>query len=253
MLSGVALKALIKSLLLPPFGPLLLMVLGLFFLSRARRLGVTMIVVGIALLTALSLPVTALLLRGGVEIHPPITAAQLSQADAKAIVILGGGRYEDALEYGEGDTVSRSTLVRLRYGARLHRRSGLPVLVTGGRPWDSAVSEAALMAEALREDFRVAPRWLEERSRNTFENAQLSAEILQGEGIHRIVLVTHAVHMARAATAFERAGLTVLAAPTLFANDPAEAEWRDFLPSAHALWESRSALHEWLGQLWYRL
>lgn len=250
---GVAFKALLKSSFLPPGGPLLLIVVGLLVLCRFRRLGVAMILTGATVLTALSLPVTAMLLRGGVEIHPPITEAELSHGGAEAIVILGGWRYVGAREYGGQDVVNLATLGRLRYGARLHRASGLPMLVSGGRPWGEAVSEATLMAESLHEDFRIRPRWLEGRSRDTFENARFSAEILKGEGIRRVVLVTHATHMARSVEAFERAGLEVLAAPTLFAGDIGESEWRDWLPSPKALGESRDVLHELLGRIWYRV
>ena len=249
----MAFKALLKSLFLPPGGSLLLIVVGLLILCRFRRLGLAMIVAGVTVLMALSLPVTATLLRGGVEIHPPILETELRRGGAGAIVILGGWRYVGAPEYGGRDVVNLATLGRLRHGARLHRISGLPILVSGGRPWGETVSEAALMAESLREDFRVQARWLEERSRNTFENAWFSAEMLKGEGISHIVLVTHAAHMARSVEAFEQAGLEVSAAPTLFAGDIRESKWRDFLLSPKALRESRDALHELLGQVWYRL
>ena len=48
-----------------------------------------------------------------------------------AIVILGGGVRRHAAEYG-GDTLGQLTLERVRYGARVARLTGLPVLVSGG-------------------------------------------------------------------------------------------------------------------------
>ncbi len=51
-------------------------------------------------------------------------------------MVLGGGRYRDAPEYGN-DTVGEYTLVRLRYAAKLHRETGFPLLVTGGRPMEA--------------------------------------------------------------------------------------------------------------------
>ena len=39
------------------------------------------------------------------------------------------------------------------------------------------------MSRALQEDFGVPVRWREERSRNTFENALFSAEMLRQAGV----------------------------------------------------------------------
>ena len=83
---------------------------------------------------------------------------------AEAIVVLAGGRSTGAPEYG-GDTVKSTTLVRLRYGVRLHRKTGLPLLFSGGVVGDEAQAAAALMAAAAREQFGAAPRFVEPERR----------------------------------------------------------------------------------------
>ncbi|HAK93275.1 MAG TPA: YdcF family protein, partial [Massilia timonae] len=98
---------------------------------------------------------------------------------------------------------------RLRYAAHLHRRTGLPILVSGGAPGPGAMSLADAMAAALREDFGVPVRWVEGRSRNTAENAMFSAALLRPEKVGRVLLVTDAMHMERARTVFQRGGLQV--------------------------------------------
>ncbi|MBU3735724.1 MAG: YdcF family protein, partial [Methylobacterium sp.] len=138
-----------------------------------------------------------------------------------------------------------------RYAARLHRVTGLPVLVTGGRP-EGGAAEAVLMAEALRTDFGIRPRWVERTSQNTADNARFSRDLLHPPGIDRVVLVTHGWHMRRAAATFAKAGFTVFPAPTMrYAGHPQQR--LDLLPSAIGLMQSRTALHEWLGWLWYGL
>ena len=64
---------------------------------------------------------------------------------ADAIVILGGGTYFHAPEYAGQDTISDATLIRLRYGAKLQRETGKPILVTGGKPLGNSISEAQQM------------------------------------------------------------------------------------------------------------
>jgi uncharacterized SAM-binding protein YcdF (DUF218 family) len=200
----------------------------------------------LAVLMLLSLPVVGNTLLASLDRYPPISQDELK--NAQAIVILGGGIYRDAPEYG-GDTVGRSSLERLRYGVRLARGSKLPVLVSGGAPAGNR-PEAELMRDALEQDFGIKARWVETASRNTSENASGSAPFLKRAGISRIVLVTHSWHLPRAVPLFEREGFVVIPAPTNFAtysmSDP-----QSFLPGDGS--ESRQAAREYLGLLFNHL
>jgi uncharacterized SAM-binding protein YcdF (DUF218 family) len=169
----------------------------------------------------------------------------------QVIVVLGGGTYFSAPEYG-ADTVRSQVLARLRYAAHLHRALGKPVLASGGAPDGNPVPEAQLMRHVLLQDFQVAEVWVEERSRNTFENAQQSAAVLKPAGIQKIYLVTHASHMRRARIAFEHAGFKVIPAPTVFATRY-KLTVLDFLPDARALRDSGLFFHEVVGIGWYYL
>ena len=194
----------------------------------------------------LSLPVVGTALSGALPVSAPIDAAGLRRA--QAIVILGGGSYYAAPEYG-GDTVSRASLERLRYGARLARESKLPLLVTSGAPYGGR-AEAESMRDVLEQEFGTRVRWVETLSRDTAENARFSAPILKAAGIDRIALVTHAAHMPRSAALFAREGLEVIAAPTGF-RTPSPSSIEDWLP--RGLGRSREALHEHLGIFYNRL
>lgn len=237
------------ALLMPPLGLLLLAVLGLLLARLWRRVGLGLAALAVAGLWLLATPMVGGSLLALVE---PRQAPDVNVLkDAQAIVVLGGGTYFDAPEYG-GDTVGSVTLERLRWGARLHRETGLPVLVTGGQPFGNATSEGAQMKEALSLDFQVPVRWLEERAGNTLESALFSRDILARDGVTRIALVTHASHMRRAHRMFEQAGFTVLDAPTAFSGTgPVTA--LSFLPSAHGLMQSRIVCHEALGLGWYHV
>jgi len=235
-------KKLLSAWLLPPLGLLVLALAALLIGGRKRSAS---IVAGITVTLALlmSLPVVSGLLSRPLEGNP-ISAAALKQV--QAIVILGGGVHYDAPEYGN-DTVSKYSLERVRYGAKLARESRLPVLVTGGSVYGGR-PEGELMKQVMEEEFAVPVRWAEMQSRDTAENAFYSASLLKRAGIRRIALVTHAWHMPRAATAFELYGLKVIPAPTGF-TPQSTSLFESLLPSTGAFERSANAIHEWVGRL----
>ena len=235
-------------LLLPPAGPLLALVLGAILRRRHKYVGLTIGLLGFTALWLSSLEVVGNSLIRTLE-PPPATESEL--ANATAIVVLGATRIHASPEYGE-DTVGSQTLARLRYAARLARASGLPILVTGGKPYGGSLSEGEAMARALKQDFNPPARWIEERSTTTAENASLSFAILQPEGHTRIALVTSAWHIARARLAFGNAGFDVIAAPTAYTSRR-ESKLTDWIPSAEGLYATRVALWEFLGLGWYKL
>lgn len=245
------LKKILAALILPPAGPVLLALFGLWLARscKSRRWqygGAALAALSLLSLLLLSLPVVGNALMAPLESHPPISPAQLHRV--QAIVILAGGTYFAAPEYG-GDTVGLATLERLRYGARLARETRLPLLVTGGAPTGGR-PEGELMREVLENDFGVKVRWAETAARDTAENASLSAAILQASGVTRIALVSHGWHLTRAIALFEKQGLEVTAAPMAFSTG-SPSRVAGFLPGS--LGTSREALHEYLGQLYNRL
>jgi uncharacterized SAM-binding protein YcdF (DUF218 family) len=242
-----------RELILPPSSLFLLMAIGLL-LRRRFPLG-GRIVTGAAIVALFVLSTTAgarLFVKPLEQLTAPLQVAH--NTGAQAIVVLAAGRLRDAPEYGGRDIPDYIALGRLRYAARLQRATQLPVMVTGGNGLadDSAWSKADAMAAALREDFGVPVKWVEGKSRSTAENAAFSAALLRPDAVKRVLLVTDAMHMARARTAFQRAGLDVVAAPTLFFSH-APLTLGSYLPSAEGLRQSWYAIYELLGIAWYRL
>jgi uncharacterized SAM-binding protein YcdF (DUF218 family) len=238
-------KKLVSLLILPPLGPLLLILAGLVLLRRRPRLGPGLAWAGLILALLLATPISVDLLLRPLE-NTPVLSLEAARG-ARAIVILGGGQRRHAPEYS-GATVNRLSLERLRYGARLARRTGLPILVTGGAP-TAEIPEALLMKDALERDFGLKVTWTESASRDTRDNARHSAAILRDAGLGRVLLVTHAAHMPRAAAEFRAAGLEVIPAPTAWLGGPGgNEEVLDFAPSASAAYAGWFAAHEWLGR-----
>lgn len=253
------LNAVPRDLILPPANLFLLIAIGLAVWHRWPRAGRIVAGAGLALLAFLSTTAGAsLLVRPLERMTAPLPAPE--RAGAQAIVVLAAGRLQDAPEYGGRDIPDYLALARLRYAAHLQRRTGLPLLVSGGlgakavQPEGKAGAEALAdaMAIALREDFGVPVRWVEPRSRDTFENAAYSAQMLRADGVRRILLVTDAMHMPRSRTAFEREGLEVVSAPTMFFGDQARS-LGSWVPSAEGMRRSWYAAYELLGIAWYSL
>lgn len=251
MNAGWVFNTAVGALLLPPFSLIWLCALGLLLRRRWPRAGVLLSLSALLILTLLSTRFGAMLLVRPLEqLHAPLIATR--GLDAQAIVVLGGGRISQAPEYGAADVPNLYTLARLRYAARLQRITGLPLLVSSGMPDGAPQSEAALMATVLRDDFKVPVRWVEGESDNTAQNARFSAQMLGRDGVTRIVLVTDAIHMARAQQAFANNGLQVIPAATVFYSRE-RGTAVDWVPRAQWLHLSAYASHEWLGRVWYAL
>ncbi len=248
--------------LLYPLGLACLLIAAALLLGKRPRLQRTV------LLLALSI-----LLLGGnrwtaMALMRPLEWRHLPQGEippAEVIVVLGGDTAPPAYprtipEVGDaGD--------RLIYAAYLYNQGKAGhILFSGGSiDWLYPALEPADENAQLLELMGV-PReaiWLEPDSRNTYENALYSRQVLEQKGIRRIILVTSAFHMPRSVALFEHQGLEVIPAPTDFRTT--QADWEmlsrggvrnllfNLLPGPDNLQTITLALKEYLGLLIYRL
>jgi uncharacterized SAM-binding protein YcdF (DUF218 family) len=255
-------KPALGALLLPPVPLLLLVLLGAALLRRRAGAGWLLLLSGVAGIWLCSTIGFAQALQRA--LLPPahaLTQQELTQlqggrkagaAAGTAIVVLGAGREGYAPEYGSAN-LTELAMARLRYGLWLSRETGLPLAFSGGvgHAQSGGPSEAEVATLIATRDFGRPPKWTEDRSRDTRENAARSVELLQGAGVTRIVLVTHAWHMPRAQRAFEQAierrggGIALVAAPLgLARGEPSPLRW---LPSTGGFAGTYRVLHEVLG------
>jgi uncharacterized SAM-binding protein YcdF (DUF218 family) len=244
----------IKQLLLPPGILLLLLALAWWFRRTRPRLAGCCFALGLGGMWLMSLPVMVEWGARALETAPPLAREDWSSLaqHADAIVVLGSGRERGDPAWGS-DQPTGIGLERQRYAARLAKASGLPVLTSGGLHYGTPPSEAELMAVSMQDDFGVTVRWKEEHSRTTWENAQMSAEILLPEGIKRVVVVTQAWHMSRAVWSFEKAGFSVVPAPVGFLGQDNARPLGGWMPEFKSVWQSGQLLNEAVGQVGYRL
>ncbi len=245
-------KVVAVFLLLPGIN-LVLAMIGLMSLHRHKNFGITLLVTSLVTLYGFSTPMVENYLWASLEEYPALSAETPQRNTARAIVVLAGGRFSDAPEYG-GDTVSSTTLSRIRYAAHLYRQTKLSLLLTGGVVFGEGIPEAVLMKEVLENEFKVPVAWVETEARNTQENASFTRDILVREGITGFFLVTNAGHMPRAMESFRRLGLEPIPAPTQFTSSSAQvSDLFSWLPNAGSLESSNIVFNEYLGRIWYWL
>ncbi|WP_233998871.1 YdcF family protein [Microbulbifer pacificus] len=248
------LQTALTTLIMPPFAPLVGMLLAFIFGFFPASTPVAKLSLPLAILCFLTLWICATPAFSG-WLGQRLVSQQLTapKVDPAAVVILGGGRYRD--ERTGAERLSALSLERVAW-AVARAPADLPVMVSGGRVYaEEKTAESDLMADALENLFRRPATWRENCSRNTAENAANSAALLHDSGVESVLLVTHWWHMPRAAESFARAGLQVQPLPV---GSPGELVPRGesillrWLPSAAALLRSQIYWRELLGDQWYR-
>ena len=248
------LEELARNFLLPPMLFLFLALLGLGISLMWKKLGFFVVSTSLVALLLLSVPAVTSVFMNSLQNDEALPVENLQKAlkDADALVVLGGGKRAFSPEFNH-DTASEFTLERIRYGAWIAKRTGLPLIVSGGRLGKEGRTIAEMMQEILQKEFVVIVDHVESTSRNTYENARYTAEKLKENKMQKIALVTHAWHIPRAKKAFEHFDIKVIPAPTAFYRKSASLRLTDFIPSANALLYSSMAFHEIIGEFYYEL
>ncbi len=231
------LKKLLSLILLPPT---LFIILFLIIAVISKRRVVSLLAFfgafGLYLLSVE--PVKDMLYKPLEEAYPVPREVQ-----ADALVVLGGGSYNTGI-------LKEDSMKRLLTGFILHKRYGLPIILSGGASIGK-LPEAEVMKQVL-EELGVDKKEIitEVRSRDTLENAKYVKEICKERNFKKIVLITSAYHMRRAVETFRRAGLETIPYPTDFKQDKSYNLY-SFIPRMSVLNDSYKALREHLGGLAY--
>ena len=187
------------------------------------------------------------------ERFPPYDAARGAPT---GIISLGGAldtvvspvRNEVALNEAAERMTAMAELARRYPQARIVFSGGSGRLILDG------VSEASLAAR-LFESFGIAKEriTLEDKSRDTLENARFSKALVQPKPGERWLLVTSAHHMPRAVGLFRAEGFPVEAYPVDYRTRGAIDLVRFFSTVGDGLRRTDTAAREWVGLLVYRL
>lgn len=237
-----------------PFNLALLLLLAalLLIIFGRRRSGVFTVFLAFVILVVCASPLPLVLYRQHELRYPPVPISSLPAADA--IVLLGG----DVGIPVPPRTESQLHGNRLLHAFRLFEAGKAPlILVTGGNVFpQEGLSAEATYSKAILAGWGVPDDAIltESKSRNTRQNALYSHQILSAQGIDRILLVTSAFHMPRAAAVFRHAGFEVMPSPSsVSVTDYRRPKLLDWWPSLGNLGKAQALMRERLGIFVYRL
>ncbi len=174
--------------------------------------------------------------------------------DGAAGIIVLGGTMSGARETGDRRVILNDSADRMIEAVRLAlQHPDLPVIFSGGSGdlFPSNQGPEAGHAHRFFEGFKIAPPRLrlEDRSRNTLENAIFTAELVKPQRDQRWVLVTSAYHMPRARALFEAQGFHIIPRPGDFRTFGSQDRWLFFRRPSDGLRRLDVAAKEWIG-LW---
>ncbi|MEB2785477.1 YdcF family protein [Algoriphagus persicinus] len=150
---------------------------------------------------------------------------------------------------------------RITHALQLYREGKIKkILITGGQGLNpvNPQSEAELLQRfLLMTGVPAEDVMIEDRSKNTHENALFTKAFLEEKGIdtdREFMLITSAFHMKRAKACFDKVGLATEAFPTdYYSNDTKYDIPTLFFPDPYSIFIWHKLSKEWLGILVYKL
>jgi uncharacterized SAM-binding protein YcdF (DUF218 family) len=229
---------------------LLLVGLILLWFTKKQKAGKCLVTIGLLFLLAFSTYPFATVILSPLEKHYPATGVleqkDLKKLSAKYIVVLGGSQVSDPA-ITTASQFQPSSLVRLVEGILLYRQiPGSKLIFSGGNDKYEPTTNAELMKKmALSLGVKKEDILLEDRSKNTYEEAKIIKDMV---GKEKFILVTSASHMLRSMALFKKFGMQPIPAPT---NHLAKKYHKippdEFFPKADNLKKSEVAFHEYLA------
>ena len=244
-------KKILSAFLIPP-GLLsaFLIFLGLWYLIKGNyKSCIANCLIGTFIWLISISPVSDPMIAG---LESPFKIPQNPKGDV--IILLGGGVYDNVPDISGRGTPMPEMLGRLVAAVRIQKRLNVPVIVSAGKVYPHKGAEAPIDKRFLVDLGVPAVKIImEEKSRDTIENARYTKKICSSHGFKKPILVTSAYHMKRAVLSFEKVGMKVTAFPVNFkSGELGKYEWDDYLPDISAFVNSAYALHEYWGLLFYR-
>jgi uncharacterized SAM-binding protein YcdF (DUF218 family) len=244
------LSKILRYLLYPvPLGCLALLGIVLFYHRRWARKALLAVLV---LFYGLSVPYTANQVMHWLEV--PRVDAKTLRPPYDAVIVLSGMLHVQSAQQGYIEFTEAAD--RILAGILFVQQGlGKTLLMSGGSGdlFDQRTSGARLLKVfALQLGLSDDQLLVEAHSRNTYENAMYTANMLRAHQLHHTLLITSASHMRRAVAVFHRQGIFPDIYPVDYRATDIVTPF-SFIPSALGLQKVTAVLHELIGLLAYRV
>jgi len=245
-------KKLVAPFLLPPgLFILALLLSGVFLIFwHRRKIGIFNLVVGLLFWILCSAPFSNFLMRG---LESDFQIPQPVKGDV--IVLLGGGSIDNVPDFSGYGIPTDRMIGRIVTAVRLQKYLNIPIIISSGKVHKNS-SAGAFIAKRFLIDLGVEEGQIviEDKSRDTYENAKYTREICLRNGYKNPILVTSASHLKRSLLSFRKVGIDIMPYPANFRSKRIQNyELYSYLPHSSHLMTTTIALHEYLGILFYNL
>jgi uncharacterized SAM-binding protein YcdF (DUF218 family) len=243
-------KKILTAFLLPPgIFIALLLFSGLWFLFKKNwKAGIINCLIGIFIWLLSISPVADAMLRG---LESDFKIPENPRGDV--IILPGGGVYDKVPDLSGVGAPKEEMIARLVTAVRLQKMLNIPIIVSGGAVFKGRKAEAPIVRRFLIDlgvpDKKVI---IEDKSRDTIENARYTAEICRKVGYKKPILVTSAYHMRRSIVSFEKVGMKAVPFPANFKTWDRKYGWEDYLPHSVNTVRAALAIKEHAGLLFYK-
>ena len=246
------LRKIIAPFLLPPGIFILILIIygSLLIFARKRRTGVFNLALAFVFWVICTAPFSNFLME---NLESKYRIPETIKGDV--IVLLGGGIIDEVPDLSGNGVPTNEMYARIITAVRLQRKLAIPIIISGGKIRDQSNAEAPIVKRFLVdlgiEESKIV---LEDKSRDTYENAAFTKIICGKYAFESPILVTSAYHLIRSVESFKKVGLDVVPYPAnYYAFSHGEYSFLDFLPSASSLLIASSAVREFIGLVFYRL
>jgi len=147
---------------------------------------------------------------------------------------------------------SEAYFTRILTAVRLQKKLNIPIIASGVKASEHRVTKASIIKRFFLELGVPSEKVIEEnKSRDTFENAEFTKEICIRMGFTNPILVTSAYQMKRAIMSFEKVGIKVTPYPVwLIYRKEIPYKWDEYLPGDFLI--ASIAIKEYLGMVFYK-
>lgn len=243
-------KKVIGSFLVPPgLFTLAFLIMSIWLLQRRDKFyALVCLILGLASWLLSIAPIGDALLK---PLESDFYSAKVPNGDV--IIVLSAGIRNDMPYFSSYGVPSIETMPRVLAAIRLQKQLDSPLIISGRGKQRSQYKTASILKRFMASfDVPESKIIIEDKSKDTSENAVFSLKICFDKGFSDPILVTSAYHLKRALLYFNDAGLNVKPFPSGFETWPRKSySWLSLLPGDYR--KSSIAIHEYLGLIFYRL